>query len=339
MGNSVAVRTPQPTLLPEAEAIGDAFLKSRAESVRSLLKQLPKLASMSVPVLVTGESGVGKEVLARAIHDLSDRSDAPFVAVNCAAIPGPLLEAELFGHARGAFTGAHKGRVGKFAAAGDGTLLLDEVGDLPLDLQAKLLRAVQERCFEPLGSNESIPVRARLLSATSRNLRDAIGTSNFRLDLYYRLAVVTLEVPPLRRRLEDLPRICAALLERHCNREGLPLVALQPELYDLMRRYEWPGNIRELENVLIASAVASDGPIIDTLLLPTVPMRQPDLSTAGMLLPLPRTADQITPLDECERMIIDAALQAVDGNLSECARRLGIGRATLRRKIARGLSS
>lgn len=310
MGRTTTLRTA--AIRPPEHSVGETFLRSRAESVQSLLRQLGRLASMSVPVLVTGESGVGKEVLARAIHDQSDRRSEPFVAVNCAALQRDLLEAELFGHARGAFTGAHRERVGKFEAAGAGTLLLDEVGELPLDLQAKLLRAVQERSFEPLGSNQTIPFEARLLSATSRNLRDAIATSNFRLDLYYRLAVVTLEVPPLRRRLEDLPRICAALLERHCERESVPLIALAPELYDAMRRYEWPGNIRELENVLIASAVASDGPIIDQLMLPTVPMRQPDLTAAAMLLPLPTTADQITPLDECERLIIDAALQATD---------------------------
>ncbi len=314
-----------------------AFLHSQAPSVAPLLRQLPKLASMSVPVLITGESGAGKEVLARAIHEQSDRKDEPFVAVNCAALPRDLLEAELFGHARGAFTGAHRERVGKFAAAEAGTLLLDEVGELPLDLQAKLLRAVQERCFEPLGSNETIPFAARLLSATSRNLRDAIAAANFRLDLYYRLAVVTLDIPPLRRRLEDLPRICGALLDRHCRREGLPRVALDPDLYDVLRRYDWPGNVRELENVLISSAVATEGPIIEELMMPAVPMRQPDLGGgASPLLALPATPDQIRPLEECERLLIDAALQATDGNLSECARRLGIGRATLRRKLARG---
>ena len=222
--------------------IARGFLDSTAPAIQPLLRQFRRVAPMAVAVLITGETGAGKEVLARAIHDGSPRSGSPFVAVNCAALPGELLEAELFGHAKGAFTGAHQRRIGKFEAAGRGTLLLDEVGDLPLPLQAKLLRALQERVFEPLGSNEQIPLRARLISATSRNLRDAIATSNFRIDLYYRLAVVALEMPPLRRRLEDLSAICESLLARFAEREDQPVYRLDAAVLARLARYDWPGN-------------------------------------------------------------------------------------------------
>ena len=314
------------------------FLDATAPAIQPLLRQFRRVAPMAVAVLITGETGAGKEVLARAIHEGSPRAASPFVAVNCAALPSELLEAELFGHARGAFTGAHQRRIGKFEAAGQGTLLLDEVGDLPLALQAKLLRALQERVFEPLGSNELVPFKARLISATSRNLREAIATSNFRIDLYYRLAVVTLEMPPLRRRLEDLPSICASLLVRFAEREGQPVYRLDPAVLARLARYDWPGNIRELENALISAAVNSDDDVIRSVRLDELPMRQPDLrGHAGALIPMPVEADQVVPLVEYELMVIDAALHACDGNLSECARRLGIGRATLRRKLARGV--
>ncbi len=323
--------------LPDAR-IARAFLASTAPAIQPLLRQFRRVAPMSVPVLLTGETGTGKEVLARAVHANSDRATAPFVAVNCAALPADLLEAELFGHAKGAFTGAHQRRVGRFEAAGEGTLLLDEVGDLPLSLQAKLLRALQERVFEPLGSNQTIPFRARLISATSRNLREAIATSNFRLDLYYRLAVVTLEMPPLRRRLEDLPSICRSLLARFSEREGQPVYKIEPAVLARLGRYDWPGNIRELENVLISSAVNSDDDVIGQVDLDDLPMRQPDIAGhSGALLPMPVEPDQVVPLAEYEMLVIEAALQACDGNISECARRLGIGRATLRRKLARGV--
>ena len=322
---------------PEALVLR-TFLEAEAPAMQDVLHRFRKVSPMSVPVLITGESGTGKEVVARAIHASSTRRDQPFVAVNCAALPRDLLEAELFGYAPGAFTGAAGTRMGKFEAAMAGTLLLDEVGDMPLDLQAKLLRAVQERVFEPLGTNRQVPFQARILSATSRNLRTSISSSNFRLDLYYRLAVVTLELPPLRRRLEDLPRISQSLLHRHCHREDTPPIALAPEVHDVLKRHDWPGNIRELENVLISSAIAAEGSVIRDVVLPAVPMRQPALDKhKGMLLPLPVTEEQIAPLAEYEQMIIEAALQATDGNLSECARRLGVGRATLRRKIAKGL--
>lgn len=319
------------------DVVERSFLDATAPSMQPLLKQFRRVAPLSVPVLITGESGTGKEVLARAIHRFSSRPDEPFVAVNCASLPSELLEAELFGHSKGAFTGAVQRRIGKFELAGEGTLLLDEVGDLPLPLQAKLLRAIQEREFEPLGSNEMRPLKARILTATSRNLRDAIANSNFRLDLYYRLAVVALEVPPLRRRAEDLPSICDALLERFCVREDQPRTRLDPGLQGRLRRYAWPGNIRELENVLISSAVATDGGFIREIQLADLPMRQPDLvGHDGALLPMPVSPDQVVSLAEYEGMIIEAALQACDGNLSECARRLDIGRATLRRKLLGG---
>ena len=315
----------------------DSFLASPSPTMTALRKRFLKVAPTSVPVLVTGESGTGKEVLARAIHAHSDRAREPFVAVNCAALPRDLIETELFGHERGAFTGATSKRIGKFEAAASGTLLLDEVGELPLDVQAKLLRAVQERVVEPIGTNRQVPFKARLITATSRNLREAIQMANFRLDLYYRIAVVTLSTVPLRRRLEDLPSICDALLARHAEREGVPARSVSDGVLDQLANYPWPGNIRELDNVLIAAAITGEGPVIREVELPAVPLREPNLGpSGGPLFRLPTRADDIRPLDEYEQILLEAALQAADGNVSDAARRLGIGRATLRRKLMRG---
>jgi len=318
----------------------ESFLSAPSPAMADLRQRFLKVAPTSVPVLVTGESGTGKEVLARAIHAHSKRSREPFVAVNCAALPRELIETELFGHERGAFTGATSRRIGKFEAAGAGTLLLDEVGELPLDVQAKLLRAVQERVFEPIGTNRQVRFEARLITATSRNLREAIQLANFRLDLYYRIAVVTLSTVPLRRRTEDLPSIAHSLLTRHAEREGVPVKRVASAVIQQLASYPWPGNIRELDNVLIAAAITSDEDTIARIELPAVPLRAPDLgTTGGPLFRLPTRADDIRTLAEYEQILLEAALQAADGNVSDAARRLGIGRATLRRKLTKGEGS
>ena len=314
-----------------------SFLAAPSPAMQQLRQRFLKVAPTSVPVLLTGESGTGKEVLARAIHANSDRRREPFVAVNCAALPRDLIETELFGHERGAFTGATSRRIGKFEAAGGGTLLLDEVGELPLDVQAKLLRAVQERVFEPIGTNREVQFQARLITATSRNLREAIQLANFRLDLYYRIAVMRLATVPLRRRLEDLPGIARSLLNRHAAREGVQAKTLAPRVLEVLAGYPWPGNIRELDNVLISAAITSDSDLITHVELPAVPLREPNLGlSGGPLFRLPTRVEEIRELAEYEQILLEAALQAADGNLSDAARRLGIGRATLRRKLMRG---
>ncbi len=323
--------------LPAADPEVSSFLAAPSPAMQRLRERFLKVAPTSVPVLVTGESGTGKEVLARAIHAHSARSREPFVAVNCAALPRELIETELFGHERGAFTGATARRIGRFEAAGGGTLLLDEVGELPLDVQSKLLRAVQERVFEPIGTNRQVSFKARLITATSRNLREAIQSANFRLDLYYRIAVMTLATVPLRRRLEDLVGIAESLLKRHAEREGVPIKRLSDGVAEQLASYSWPGNIRELDNVLISAAITSDGDVIEAVELPAVPLRQPNLGPrGGPLFRLPTDADDIRDFAEYEQIILEAALQAADGNLSDAARRLGIGRATLRRKLMKG---
>lgn len=315
--------------------MSEVLARSNSPRMQVFLRAIDQIAHSSVPVLLLGETGTGKEVLARRLHELSVRAAEPFVAVNCAAIPDNLLEAELFGHERGAFTGAHARRLGKFEAAAGGTMLLDEVADLPLPLQSKLLRVVQERQFEPLGGNRTVPLRARLLAATSLDLQQAVADGRFRADLYYRIAVVTVVVPPLRQRLDDLAGLSAALLRRHARREGAPVKELRPDLIGMLRRHQWPGNVRELDNVLVAAAVRTEGPLITRLRIPSLPVRQSDnLSTPGSMIPLPSRPDDIEPLAEYERRLIAAAMEAAGGNLSECARRLGIGRATLRRKLS-----
>jgi transcriptional regulator with GAF, ATPase, and Fis domain len=231
-------------------------LIARSQAMARVFRLIDTLQHSESTVLITGESGTGKEVTARIIHAHSPRKNGPFVAVNAAALPGELLESELFGHVRGAFTGAVRDRAGRFESANDGTLFLDEVGDVPLHLQVKLLRVLQEHAFERVGDNESRRTTARIIAATNRNLRRAVADGLFREDLYYRLRVFPIEVPPLRARREDIEPIARLLLSRACARTGRAL-RLSPETVRVLLSYEWPGNVRELENALeFASTVA-----------------------------------------------------------------------------------
>ena len=237
------------------------------EAMQKLRSTIARIAAHRTTVLVLGESGTGKELVARAIHDASPRHGRKFVAINCAAIPAPLLESELFGHRKGAFTDAVRDRRGLFEEADGGTLFLDEVGELPLALQAKLLRALQEGEIRPIGDTETIAVDVRVIAATLRDLSDDVATGRFREDLYYRLNVVPLHVPPLRERSEDIPQLARCFVERHAARHGRGEVALPAPVLAALAAQPWPGNVRELENVIERALVLADGPEIDLAFL------------------------------------------------------------------------
>ena len=296
------------------------------------VKRLARRAALlNAPVLLQGETGTGKELLAHAIHAGGPRAEHAFVSVNMSAIPEALLEAEFFGVAPGAFTGAErKPRPGKFELAHKGTLFLDEIGDMPMVLQAKLLRVLQEQEFEPLGSNKVMKVDVRILAATSRDLEAMVAQGQFRKDLFYRLSVLNIPLPPLRERKGDLALLCEILLEKSAHQNGTPSRELSMEAMDLLKRHHWPGNVRELQNLLERASMntdehrlgVADFPDLAKLkALPEAPSSLPEGSTyaAGMA--------------EAERRILESALRASQGKVVDAARRLGIGRATFYKRM------
>nr|WP_298174081.1 sigma 54-interacting transcriptional regulator [uncultured Pseudomonas sp.] len=294
-----------------------------------------RAAQLDATVLLRGETGTGKELLAQGIHNLSPRANGPFVAVNVAAIPETLVEAELFGTAPGAFTGAdRKGRIGKFEVANGGTLFLDEIGDLPLALQAKLLRVLQEQEVEPLGSNQVKPLNVRVIAATHIDLEAKVAAGQFRDDLYYRLNVLALQVPPLRERQADIPALVEHLLDDIANRSGQPPLELSEEALELLSGQPWRGNVRELRNLLERAQLAGDGQLdaeaLRTLLVD--PVTPPAPSPAAE--PVTRTLPLAEQLAQAERQALVAALQASAGNRQQAAERLGISRAGLYAKLA-----
>ena len=285
-----------------------------------------RVAKVDSTVLITGESGSGKERLARFIHDESARTAGPFLAINCAAVPETLLESELFGHARGSFTGASQDRAGLFEAANGGTLLLDEIGDVPPAMQVKLLRVLQEREVRRVGENRTRPINVRVLAATNRDLLADVHGARFRQDLYYRLRVVEVVVPPLRERREDILPLARQLLAGAARRFGKKAPTLVPEAANLLLRYRWPGNVRELENALERAVALARSDRIDVDDLP---------AEVGAAPPTIQTVDEVRTLAEVERDYIGAALRASGGNRAKAAERLGIGAATLYRKLKR----
>lgn len=299
---------------------------------------LARVAPTDVWVLLTGENGTGKELAARALHAGSKRAGAPMIAVNCAAIPEELIESELFGHEKGAFTGADKRREGRFRQADGGTLFLDEIGELPLLLQAKLLRALQQGEVQRVGSDTPIIVDVRVIAATNRNLREEVGEGRFREDLYYRLNVIGVEVPPLRERREDIPVLATAFLERFALANRKEIKGFTPQAMDALLKYGWPGNVRELENAVERAAILCLGEYVSERELPLAVSAAlkngepvPDVADAG------NTGGEASgmTLDELERAAILRTLQETGDNKSEAARRLGITRATLHNKLRR----
>ncbi len=302
---------------------------TRDPHIAALLRQLQQAAPTEACILLQGESGTGKNVLARMIHRLSTRANFPFVEVNCAAIPSELLESEFFGHVKGAFTGATATRSGRFLAANHGTLFLDEIGEVPLYLQAKFLKAVQERTFEPVGSDKSVTVNVRIISATNRNLKDAVEARQFRADLYYRLSVITLHIPPLRQRKADIPLLIEHFMNQLVAR-GYHRAVLAPDVLRLFLDYPWPGNVRELENVLEHALICADNGVIRPESLPR-DLRDFAENRSSVPLPVTAASDSESKL----RGQILFALKRTNGNKAAAAKLLGIDRTTLWRRMRR----
>jgi len=301
-------------------------------TMSEMLSKVARVAPSDVSVLIAGESGTGKELIARAIHAASRRASGPFVAVNGASLSLTLLESELFGHDRGAFTGADRARMGRFEAASGGTLFLDEIGDLPPEMQVKLLRVLQEKTIERVGSNRSVPVDVRLVTATHRDILARVREEKFRGDLYYRLAVVTVEIPPLRRRRADIPLLVEHFLSKHAQTTGVTGRAFSREAMDLLVRYDFPGNVRELENIVQRCLVLSRGELVTTSDLPAAILGARESSVTvdpGTESSLPARVAAL------ERSAIMEALEAKDGNQSRAADLLGISERALRYKLAK----
>jgi PAS domain S-box-containing protein len=291
--------------------------------LKSVLKDVETVAPTDSTVLILGETGTGKELIARAIHNLSSRRDRAFVKLNCSAIPAGLLESELFGHEKGAFTGAIAQKIGRLELAHQGTLFLDEIGDLPLELQPKILRALQEKEFERLGSNRTIPVNVRLVAATNRNLAKMVERQEFRSDLYYRLRVFPVEVPPLRERREDIPLLVKYFVSQHARRMNRKIDIIPPETMQALTKWRWPGNVRELENIIERAVILSPGPVL------RVPL-------AELTLAVEPAAEPTANLQDADREHILRVLREAKGMISGpagAAKRLGLKRTTLNSKL------
>jgi DNA-binding NtrC family response regulator len=296
-----------------------------AKGFLRVLDQAARVSQRTTSVLIQGETGTGKELVARAIHHNSPRSSRPFIAINCGAIPRDLVESELFGYMRGAFTGALANKVGRFEAADGGTIFLDEVGELPLEAQVKLLRVLQEGEVHPLGANHAVKVDVRVIAATHRDLSAMVEDETFRQDLYYRLAVVPLRIPPLRERREDIPEMIDTLFQRAKERHGLLDVRMAAAVHQRLIAYAWPGNVRQLENVLERLLVLSSGDLITAEDLPEDFIA----SSAGAPTLWPDLPEEGLSLEAIERDLISRSLEKFNGNQTQAARYLDISRRTL----------
>ncbi len=339
-------------------------LISTSPEMRQVIRLGQRAAQSTIPILIEGESGVGKELIARAIQGSSDRAGRPFVTVNCGAIPENLIESILFGHEKGSFTGASEKHLGKFQEADGGTLFLDEIGELRLDMQVKLLRVLQEGEVDPVGSKRPVKVDVRIISATNRDLAELTREGQFREDLYYRLNVFPIYVPPLRERRGDVPALARHFIERFAAEEHKTVSGLTPEARDLIERYSWPGNVRQLENTIFRAVVLCDGTMLDVCDFPQIAAalgvettaRRPSASVEAPLRanyvtappPVPQRLSEahdpyalsavddsghMRKLDDVESEMIRLAIGRYEGHMSEVARRLGIGRSTLYRKL------
>ena len=317
-------------MLPSSGMIGEH------PSIRKIQDIIHRVAVTDATILITGESGTGKELAARAIHNLSLRADRPFVPVNCAAIPENLLESELFGHARGAFTGAHSARAGMFQLANQGTILLDEVGELPLPLQAKLLRVLQDGEVRPVGSDQALAVQVRVIAATNKDLAHQVEKSSFREDLFFRLQVIPLHLPPLRARRSDIPLLINHFLGRANRKHGLS-VKLTREAIIYLWEYDWPGNVRELENLVERLVILSDHASLDLKDLPlnirsfVSDKKSPQPTLGNGQIDLREATEQL------QYRLMEEALRLSNGNKSAAARMLGLKRTTLVAKLRRKL--
>ncbi len=313
--------------LPEGREL--AAIIGKSPPMRRLVEMVAMVAPTEATVLITGESGTGKELVARGVHGLSPRRHKPLVTVNCAALTETLLESELFGHEKGAFTGADRRREGRFVQADKGSIFLDEVGEIPLAMQAKLLRVLQEREVQRVGSDQPLRVDVRIIAATNRDLARYVEEGHFREDLFYRLNVMTLQVPPLRERSEDLPLLAQHFLQRFAEKNRKPLKGFTPQAMDLLLKHQWPGNVRELENAVERAVILSMGDYVSERELPLIIAE----ATQGAETPSAGGAAAGRPLEEVEREAILATLEQTGGNKSEAAKLLRISRVTLHNKL------
>ncbi len=340
-----------------------ADLIGQSAALRNVQRLGERAAASNIPILITGESGVGKEMIARAIQGSSERAGRPFITVNCGAIPENLVESILFGHEKGSFTGAHQRHIGKFQEADGGTIFLDEVGELPADMQVKLLRVLQESEVDPIGSKRPVKVDVRVISATNRDLADEVKTGRFREDLFYRLNVFPVHVPPLRERAEDVPALVDHFIQRYNAEERRDVRGVQHEVLSVLMRQPWPGNVRQLENTIFRAVVLAETPYLTARDFPLlaaefeaagVDMGPPVLDDLDAGAPAPAPAPRplagnsstafenvdvfdrdghLRTLEAIERDLIQLAIDTYDGRMSEVARRLGMGRSTLYRKL------
>ncbi len=320
-------------------------LVGASEAMRSVYATIDRVATLDVSVLILGESGTGKELVARAIHDRSHRAKGPFVALNCAALPDTLVDSELFGHTRGAFTGAVQARSGAFERANGGTLFLDEIGDISPAVQMRLLRVLQESVVIPVGGEVAKKIDVRVIAATLVDLEEAVQDRSFRPDLFYRLNVVTMDLPPLRNRIDDVPLLIAHFLKKHAERMGRTPPSLSPDAVEVLGSYRWPGNVRELENAIQHALALSPGDVIEAGAFPErvrtnsppVPMSELMRTDGAMAwtdeLSLTDARKQV--LERFERSYITRLLVQTRGNISEAARRAGVDRSNLRRTMNR----
>lgn len=309
-----------------ADLTGEQNLVGQSASFRAALAVVKQVAASATTVLLTGESGTGKELFARMLHQLSDRADKPFVALNCAALPETILESELFGYEKGAFTGATQRKIGRFEAADGGTLFLDEIGELSPQVQVRLLRVLQESAFERLGSNTPTRVDVRIIAATHRDIEDELEAGNFREDLYYRLNVVNIEIPPLRRRADDIPLLAQHFLNQYRQKNKRAIDRLSPACIDALLAYKWPGNVRELENVMERAVVLDRDGVIDLDDLPEhITSFEPD--ARHITIPLGTT------LEEIEKRVLEETLKLTGGDKKLAAKLLDISTRTIYRKV------
>ncbi len=333
-----------PAVLPD-EPETDRLV-GRSKVVQEMSKQIGRIAPQDVNVLILGESGTGKELVARALYQHSRRADRPFMAINCAAIPEALLESELFGHEAGAFTGAQRRRIGKFEQCDGGTLFFDEIGDMSLTLQVKLLRVLQEQRFERLGSNETVATTVRVLAATNQDLAQRVEEGRFRKDLYYRLQMVTIRVPTLRERLDDVAELAHYFLFRFNHELGLDLRGFAPATLELLQHYSWPGNVRELQGIIKQAMLKASGHILVPDFLPEHLRAQPPRSEpapTGTGLDLEQLIDELLErgatdvhrkvLEAVERVLLARVLRQTHGHQANASEILGLHRATLRQKL------
>lgn len=337
-----ALKLSVPTPLPREES-ADATstgIIGNSKSMQYLKQQIAKLARSQAPVFISGESGSGKELVARAIHAQGPRKDREFVAINCGAIPTELMESEFFGHRKGSFSGADQDKIGLFQAAHGGSLFLDEIADLPLHMQVKLLRAIQEKSIRPVGSQAEIPVDIRLLSATHKNLAQEVGRGTMRQDLYYRINVIEVQVPPLRERAGDIPLLADFILRNIAHANGQPRATLSPTALDALQRHAFPGNVRELENLLQRACALADNAVIEPGDLPDLTVSGNDMDDSATDIGTSTGAeDQDAPfslekhLEKIEREAIEKALVESRWNRTAAAKKLGMSFRSLRYRL------